>query len=1312
MRILTIVFISLLFYTSSFFAQNYRIPLNKSDYKPHFIEVISNETDVNISTINKIYQSSDGYLWICTRLGLFSYNGYNFLNLSKKYKNYVFERDINDIVEDKNGVLWVGCGRGLITLKNEKIRITDIEKSLDSLEVLSLSFDKKGNLWIGTIKGLYTIKDNTIKKYPEFPKDVIYKVYVDSKNSIWVAINGKGILKIDEDKTTHFDKNRIKNSNIFSIYEDHDGNIWFGSYEGDILIYKNGDIKEIYGYDYKKSRTIGSFAEDKEKNLWIATTGNGLLRYKDGIFYSYTTKEGLIIDAIKSVYVDKENNLWIGTYGAGLCRIENSKIKTYTVKDGLPNNSTWNVFLDSKNQLWISTAQSYIALIKNDKIINYDLRDVIGNKNIRSITEDNKGNLYLGTNGGGLYKFSNNKFTPVLEYNDKIQDKVIKSLFKDSRGNIWIGTLNKTYLLQNNKILPFYHEEKKLRNVRCIIEDKNGDIYFACGTRGLFKYSNNNLKHYDKENGLFWNDLLYLFLDKDNVIWIATSKGLFRFKNEKFTFYPMEGKAKDPMLFSCLEDKYGQLWISTNTGILKVNNNELNDYADGKISDFQVHFFGKDDGMLSTECNGGAQPCSAITNDGRIWFPTMNGVAVIDPDKVIDIDSIVLNIVIESVKINDSILTEKNILEKTASNDRIEIQYAALSFKNPAKNYYFYILEGFDKEWINAGKRTTAYYNNLPPGEYRFRVRASNSDGVWNESNNYLIIKIKPHFYQTFWFYILLSLFGIGIGYLIYTHKLKQLEKNEKKLSDLVNKRTEELNKELKERQQTEKLLKESEERYKFVIEGSNDAYYDWLIKENKVIFGQRWAEILETNYDDIKNFTQTWDSALHPEDKISILEKLHQHFEGKIDSFEAEYRIITHKGNIKWIYDRGKVIARDTQGNPLRICGVMSDITHKKIMEEELFKMKKIESIGILAGGIAHDFNNILTAILGNISLAKLKLGKRDLDRVEDLLTNSEKASIRAKDLTHQLLTFAKGGEPVIKTTKVDKIVTEAVNFAIHGSNVKPEIIIKDDTYPVDIDEGQISQVVQNIVINADQAMPKGGSLIITIENYHHNISNNSKLNLINGDYVKVSIKDSGIGMSKETMDKIFDPYFSTKETGHGLGLATTYSIIKKHNGIITVESELGQGSTFTFYLPKSKNNFDQNDKKKEIQIGKGKILVVESDEMLCQLFNEMLSNIGYEVITVNNSTNAIIKYKEAFYNKKFDCVILDLTIPGDIGGNELLEELRKLDKDVKAIITSGYSNNTILSNHKSFGYSGALSKPFHIEDVSKVIEEVLSKK
>jgi signal transduction histidine kinase/CheY-like chemotaxis protein len=399
-----------------------------------------------------------------------------------------------------------------------------------------------------------------------------------------------------------------------------------------------------------------------------------------------------------------------------------------------------------------------------------------------------------------------------------------------------------------------------------------------------------------------------------------------------------------------------------------------------------------------------------------------------------------------------------------------------------------------------------------------------------------------------------------------------------------------------------------------------------------------------------------------------------------------------------------------------------MRDVTELKQMEEERLKTGKLESVGLLAGGIAHDFNNILVSILGNISLAKSYIDKdhqlvqstdsesRSANPVMELLVKAEKAGERARDLTRQLLTFSKGGTPVKETLSVEEIIRESAEFSLRGSNIRCEFSFPFDLKPVEVDRSQIIQVMNNLILNADQAMQSGGVIRIQAENMK--VTGADGLPLPERDYIRITVCDQGVGISPENLPKIFDPYFTTKAEGSGLGLTISYSIVRNHNGYINAESEKGVGTVFTIYLPAAGGSSDSGQSNAvSIPNMHGRILVMDDEKGVREVVAEMLIHLGHEVEVVPDGREAVRRYREARESgRPFNAVIMDLTIPGGMGGKATVRELLTYDPGCRVIVSSGYSRDSILSDYVKYGFTGVIAKPYRIEELREVVNRVLA--
>lgn len=501
-------------------------------------------------------------------------------------------------------------------------------------------------------------------------------------------------------------------------------------------------------------------------------------------------------------------------------------------------------------------------------------------------------------------------------------------------------------------------------------------------------------------------------------------------------------------------------------------------------------------------------------------------------------------------------------------------------------------------------------------------------------------------------------------------------------------------------RKRMEHALRENEERYRMLFENNPHPMLVYDL-ETFAILDVNDAAIHQYGYSK-EEFLSLTILDLRPPEDIPVL----------LETFKNEG--LNKAGDRRHRKKDGTIIHVETTSHSLKFGDrrasvvLVYDITERKKLEQEMAKAEKMESLGILAGGIAHDFNNLLTAILGNISIAKFSIAPTD--KVYDRITDAEKASLRARDLTQQLLTFSTGGAPIKKTISINELISDSACFSLRGSGARCDLSVARNLFLVDADEGQLSQVINNLVINARQAMPNGGTIHITCENVK---IARDQLPLEKGSYVHVSIRDEGVGIPPENLERIFEPFFTTKPKGSGLGLATSYSIIKNHGGHITVDSAVGVGTTFHIYLPTAadrKRTRKRNLSERAI-CGSGKILFMDDERVVRDVAGEMLASLGYEVEFAQDGLEAIEHYKHAMHsNKPFDVVIMDLTVPGGMGGQEAVKRLSEIDPDARVIVSSGYSNDPIMAEFATYGFKGVVTKPYTIKNLGEAIQAILA--
>ncbi len=787
-----------LFFLQSFL---YGSPPRRADKMPAGYQLKSWTTDNGLpqNTVNKIVRTMDGYIWLATNDGLVRFDGvtftvFNSTNLPKLQTNR-----ITDIIESRDGSLWIGTEGGGVTVKGKNNQNTVYQKEDGLAGDLILSFfeDSKGRMWIVGDKGLNYFKEGRL--YPFTTKNglshnLAYKVFEDSRHNLWISTLDNILNRFYNGNSSHI---RVKDMGggglIHTIFEDEDQNVWFSS-PGLLSRFKDGTFSFVK-MPLGRLDPIVSMAQDHEGNLWAASSNGDFYHIREG------KPEIFRLPQLKNQYritlmVDREGLLWIGTGSSGLYRLRKVPLAAYSVEHGLSYHQVFSIHQDAKGIVLIGTNGRGISIFENGTFKPFG---PVQGGHIWSTLTDSNGSHWFGTWGGGVIRVKDGQ-AQTFSKKDGLAGNVVLALYEDGKQNLWIGGDGLTVYKDGR--FKHFHTNKDFKGdfVISLLEDSRGILWAGTKTNGLNRLENGRFTNYSTRNGLSHNAVRVLYEDDTGSLWIGTyGGGLNRFKNGTFTAVTTEHGLYDNVVSCILEDHLGFFWMSCNRGVYRVRKQELNDFADGKLQAVSCTHYNKTDGMKTAECNGGFQPSGCKTTDGKLWFPTIRGVVVFDPNQAA-INQKPPPVIVEKMIVDGIEIDPHQERELSPGVKHFEFHYTGLSFPVPERVRFRCKLEGLEEEWQDVGTRRVAYYSQIPPGEYTFRVKACNNDGVWNETGAAVSFYQKPYFYRTGWFYGLCALAAALLVFAVFRLRIRQLKSREKELSKMVESRTRQLS------EQSEKL--------------------------------------------------------------------------------------------------------------------------------------------------------------------------------------------------------------------------------------------------------------------------------------------------------------------------------------------------------------------------------------------------------------------------------------------------------------------------------------------------------------------------
>jgi ligand-binding sensor domain-containing protein/signal transduction histidine kinase len=722
------------------------------------------------NSLFSVIQTRDGYLWLATLDGLVRYDGVRFTIFNTANTKELSSNRFSALYEDTQGTLWLGTeGGGLIKFKPGKCVVYRVKDGLPDDIVTAIEQDEAGKLLVTTFKGFVRQEGERFVPFlPPMPKPHKVFGYGERKGGAW-DFGQTGPHKLGDAIALSYRLLKIPaTAAVHSAYEDRAGALWIGSGAGLIRL-QNGSPRLYAEKDGLPNSVVKIVKEGRAGSFWIGTN-DGLYQFQDGRFRLL----GMAGNWISDILEDREGILWITT-GNGLWRMSRQVITAYSDKQGLADNNVYPIYEDRAGRVWLGTWQRGITVYQDGRFSRFPIYPELPRLLITAFAEDSAGGLWVGGHGrvGRIENGKLQDFTHLLFR----EGQPVTAILEDRSGNLWLGLDDGLFKYRNGRTTLYTVKEGLAgNNVRRLLEDRQGRLWIATYS-GLTCLADGKMTSWKKQDGLANEAIRSLYEDEAGALWIGTyDGGLSRLKDGRIVSITMDAGLFNNGVFQILPDERGNFWMSCNLGIYRVSKQQLNDFADGRIRAVNSISYGKSDGMLNSECNGGASPAGIRTRDGRLWFPTQMGVAVIDPA------SIESNPHPPPVVIEDSLLDRAAVdfsqpVRVTPGQLGLEIRYTALSFIKPESIRFKYRLAGLEKDWVEAGTRRSVYYSSLPPGEYDFHIIAANSDGVWNTAGQRLRVIVLPPFYRTWWFLALAALGVVGLAGVFYQRRVTQLQK-------------------------------------------------------------------------------------------------------------------------------------------------------------------------------------------------------------------------------------------------------------------------------------------------------------------------------------------------------------------------------------------------------------------------------------------------------------------------------------------------------------------------------------------------------
>ncbi len=1259
----------------------------------YHIQTFREQDGLASNKVNNAAQDALGKMWFGTRNGMSVFDGIKWQTITSR-NPAAPNGDGLVSIDDGGGVWWINIhwpfkASRLVDGNWQKLPKPDTFSRFSTNVELKTWVDEKGHttLIIASNNGPLQIWQNEVWSTFSFDQPHLHPHSLSLDGSHLLLSTKTGLFTLDL-KSLHKPYQldlELPDGQIMGACSDNSsGSLWVISDQW-LVRYQGRKLAERFSVShlfFDKTKQGLSLCMGPSGGIYFSDSTQVVHFHPHSGFETFTTTSGLATDSGNHVMMDRENNIWISST-RGISKIMSRSLACYNSDHGLLNGEVGSVIERASGAMVLGQRGGLTFLDSIPHTISFDDNLPIYSR-VTDLAEDSQGRLWIAANHKGLGLLQNDESIQWFNREHGLTDAVYAIMPHPEYG-LFVGTLDGLYRQIGDRFervpLPGLENAHNL-NIRRLVPLSTGGFAIATRSFGLFLWKDGAFTSLPGKMQDGSNNVYTVFERPEGGLLVCTNSGLFRVQDNNL----VRTTAPDPVIrrpiYGMVQDQSGQLWFGTDNGAIIWDGNQQTRLT-------------ANEGLLGSEINRDA---FMITRDGNIWIGTDSGLSIFRPE--LDIPSTnppVLSL--SSMMINGVQYPPRHPVQITGPLASLVFKFDAPYFSS--EEHLEFVAEITSQSDIDLPSYIMHWpgvlpMTNVPPGRFQVHVVARTPEGLESNIVTTPLITIIPPLMER-WFIKALS--GLAIALMLWLlFAYFSGRQYAQRLENEVRIQTRDLRK-------SEETARLESERLKSTLESISDGVVV-IDGNNQVVLFNKAAEgiflgSLPPKIGDYLEDILPVRALLNPDQKKQYKQLLKDPSSVRLKS--QQLALYSGQNKTRWIELSGVPITGPSGGQVF----AFRDITSRLQTEQNKHRSQKLESLGLLAGGIAHDFNNLLTIMMGNLSLAESTLITTAVENVQ--LEKIRLASRRAQNLTRQLLTFAKGGGPMRESTNLIPIIQDSVSFNLSGSNVQCQMDIPEDLSWAEVDAVQISQIIGNLVINARQAMSGGGQLEVSAQN-------SDTWPGIKSDhaFVVITIQDHGKGISESDQARIFDPYFTTREKGTGLGLAIAHSIAEKHDGRLTVESTLGQGSVFQLILPacdgsrqtSPNSTLDQTD-----QVTSGlNILFMDDEDEIRFLMSQMLDHLGHHWTGVPHGESAHAAYLQAQQQgRPFDLVILDLTIPGAMGGLETLAELRKINPKVKVIVASGYSDDPVMAHFQKFGFSGILNKPFAQDDLRRVLASLL---